>query len=295
MKKRKVSSRELGLVATEKLLGVEDLHYGYWDDRLELKPQNVTKAQEHYTEFLLSHFPEPGRGEARTKVIDIGCGSGSTLVKLIRRGYDADGLCPAPALCDKIRERLQEFPDEGADVFQCKFEKMPAEKCDGTYDVGLFSESFQYIKMPVAFDHLAKLLKPGGKVIICDFFRTEHDGDGGPGDKSFGGGHDLQEFYDLLKTVPFKIETDIDITPQISPNLELLNDILMNRVKPVLQLTDEYLEGRNPWIYKTIRWFARKRIEKINYKYFSGHRTKATFERYKVYRLLVLVYKAQAE
>jgi len=31
----------------------------------------------------------------------------------------------------------------------------------------------------------------------------------------------------------------------------------------------------------------RKKLEKANYKYFSGYRSKETFERYKSYRLLV--------
>ena len=75
---------------------------------------------------------------------------------------------------------------------------------------------------PEAFGRLARLLKPGGVVVICDFFRTEHDGDGGPGDKSFGGGHDLQEFYELVKSVPFEIETDRDITPLLEETADAI-------------------------------------------------------------------------
>ena len=34
-------------------------------------------------------------------------------------------------------------------------------------------------------------------------------------------------------------------------------------------------------------WSLRKKLKKANYKYFSGHRNKEVFERYKTYRLLI--------
>ena len=36
-----------------------------------------------------------------------------------------------------------------------------------------------------------------------------------------------------------------------------------------------------------IEWLFRKRIAKMNYKYFQGNRTREMFERYKTYHLLV--------
>ena len=288
MTKRRVSSRELGLVATEKLLGAEDLHYGYWDDRLELKPENIRKAQEHYTEFLLSYLPGPTTASQPTTVLDIGCGTGATLLKLLKLGYAADGLCPSKPLCERVRQKQALVPDRPSELFDCRFEDLADEKNRGRYDVALFSESFQYIPMPDAFDKLARVVRPGGTVVICDFFRTRNDGDGGPGDGSFGGGHHLKDFYPQVEASPFEIEIDEDITDRIGPNLDLLNDILMNRLAPVLEMSGQYLQGRNPFIYRTVHWFARKRLRKIQYKYFSGFRSRETFERYKTYRLIRL-------
>ncbi len=288
MTKRRVSSRELGLVATEKLLGAEDLHYGYWDERLELKPENIRKAQEHYTDFLLSHLPGPVTDGEATTVLDIGCGTGSTLLKLLEAGYAADGLCPSEALCDRVREKQARVSERPSELFECRFEDLPGEEVAGRYDVALFSESFQYIPMPEAFERLSRIVRPGGLVVICDFFRTENDGDGGPGDGSFGGGHHLKAFSPQVEASPFTVEIDRDITDHISVNLELLNDILMNRVAPVLEMSGQYLQGRNPWIYKAIHWFARKKVRKIQFKYFSGFRSRETFERYKTYRLITL-------
>jgi SAM-dependent methyltransferase len=288
---RRVSSRELGLVATEKLLEAEDLHYGYWDDRLELKAQNIRDAQEHYTDFLLSYLPGPTTDGRPTTVLDIGCGTGSTLLRLLRQGYAADGLCPSEPLCQRVREKQELVPDRPSKLFECRFEDLDEEETQGRYDVALFSESFQYIPMPDAFAKLSRLLRPGGSVVLCDFFRTLHDGDGGPGDRSFGGGHHLKDFYPLVEELPFEIDVDKDITAQITPNLELLNDILVNRVLPVLEMSGRYLEGRNPWIYRSVRWLARRKLDRVQFKYFSGFRSPETFERYKTYRLITLRYQ----
>ena len=102
----------------------------------------------------------------------------------------------------------------------------------GQYDVVLFSESFQYIKPADSLPLVQQLLKPGGMLLICDFFKTAAHGDGGPGDKSFGGGHPQRDFLETMSRFPFRLMKDEDITKRVSPNLQLLNDWLMNRAKP---------------------------------------------------------------
>ena len=144
-----------------------------------------------------------------------------------------------------------------------------------------------YISMETSFDILDKILKPGGLVVICDFFKTEHHGDGGPGDGSFGGGHPMAEFYRKIKTTRFSILRDEDITARVSPNLQLVNDLLLNTIKPVGLTLNKYLAGNYPKLSWLAHKLLRKKLEKANYKYFAGNRTKETFERYKTYRLLV--------
>ena len=114
------------------------------------------------------------------------------------------------------------------------FEDFPESERNNQYDLIFFSESFQYISMIKGFPVLKSLIKEKGKILICDFFKTVHHGDGGPGDKSMGGGHRLNEFYDMIKG-SYKIIKDEDITVNVSPNLELMNDILMNRINPTIK------------------------------------------------------------
>lgn len=284
-----MGSRELGLVLTQQILGVDDLHYGLWDEGLELKMTNLGIAQQRYTDNMIAAMPAPKPGPV--KVLDIGCGTGHVLGQLLSRGYLADGLVPAASLAKLVRKQQAKFPDIKSRFFECRFEDLPFNELEHQYDVCLFSESFQYISMEASFDLLQKILKPGGIVVICDFFKTEHHGDGGPGDGSFGGGHAMADFYRKVKESKFELVRDEDITQRVSPNLQLVNDLLHNTIKPVGLTLDKYLSDNYPKISWLIKKMLRKKFDRMNYKYFEGHRNKETFERYKTYHLMVLKLK----
>lgn len=285
MTRQKMDSREIGLVLGQQLLGIQDLHYGLWDPDVALTLSNLPEAQQRYTDFLIAALP-PAEGEVR--ILDVGCGTGHILGQCLDRGYHVDGVSPSSSLSKLVREQLERRPGNDSALFECRFEEFPWEARRGLYDVVLFSESFQYIPMETAFSVIAPILKPGGKVVICDFFQTAAAGDGGPGDGSFGGGHPLADFYELLKRIPFDLERDEDITKKVSPNIALLNDLLMNKIGPAAISIGHYFESRRPWLYRTVVRLFQKRLDKIRFKYLSGHRSAETFERYKSYRLLVL-------
>ena len=135
---------------------------------------------------------------------------------------------------------------------------------------------------------LKSILKPNGRVLISDFFKSVHHGDGGFGDKSFGGGHPIKKFYRLIDDNNFKILNDVDITGNLSPNIELVDKIVMGRIYPAIQTIDDYLTEKHPVIYKILKFFYRKKMKKLKYKYFSGYRNKKTFEKYKTYLLIIL-------
>jgi SAM-dependent methyltransferase len=300
--KEKMESRELGLILTELLLDAQDLHYGLWDEDLDLTVGNATKAQQRYTDMLLSalppvdrfNFPADSSADAPVRILDIGCGTGHMMAQLLKKGYHVDGVSPSKALSRRVNQRLAAFPESDAKLFECRFQDFPEGRVQHRYDAALFSESFQYIRMTNSLDKLQKLLKPGGLAVICDFFKTDADGDGGPGDQSFSGGHHMSDFYTTVGRYPFSILRDDDITRWVSPNLELVNNLLMNKIRPAGLVVGQYIASNYPvvaFFSKILLRFFRKKQAKIKFKYFSGYRSKEVFERYKTYRLIVLRYQ----
>jgi SAM-dependent methyltransferase len=284
-----MDSRELGLVLAQQLTNVQDLHYGFWDE--ETKPSVLAffDAQQRYSEMIISTIREVLEDVSSKRIIDVGCGTGVILAQMLQAGYMVDGVIPADYLKKQVEERMRDLDAAYSPrIYECLFEEFPESERNGQYDLILFSESFQYIPMRENFQVMKSLLKPGGRVLISDFFRTVHDGDGAPGDKSFGGGHKILEFYELVETSGFRIIGDLDITKNLSPNLELVDEILMQRAYPAVQTIDSYLIEQYPLILKLAKWHFRKKLKKLKYKYFSGHRSKQTFERYKTYRLVIL-------
>ena len=290
-----MSSRELGLVIAQRLFDMQDLHYGFWDDDLPVSVHNVGIAQQRYTDLLLDTLPDAESETGPVRVLDIGCGSGHMMQQLIARGYACDGVVPAPDLAQLARDRIAPLAESDSRIFECKLEDLPEDHCRNQYDVCLFSESFQYVSMEVAIRKLTRLVKPGGLVVICDFFKSPNHGDGQAGDKSMSGGKRLETFYHLMGRSPFEIKRDDDITRFLSPNLDLVNDLLLNRIAPTVDAIERYLVGRFPktgWL--ALRLFKRP-IELGKKKYLAGTRSREVFERYKVYRLIVLEHTAPAD
>ncbi len=276
-------SRELGLLLARQLLDVEDLHYGLWDPDLELKLGNLATAQQRYNDMLIAQLPRPERD---VRVIDIGCGTGQLLRQMLDRGYSADGVIPSKDLGEAVRRKLADRSGYRSWIFEGRFEDFPVAECRRRYDVTLFSESFQYISPSVSLPILQAILKPGGLLLISDFFKNDAP-ESASLDPGFGGGHPLKDFYASMKRTPFVLVKDEDITRRVSPNMELVNDLLMKRIKPATLTIGRYVEGRYPLLARLALRLLRKKLDRVNHKYFSGHRSREVFERYKTYRLLL--------
>lgn len=284
-----MESREMGLVVAQQLTGVDDLHYGYWNEGVKPTVTGVIAAQKRYTGQLVDTIRQYSGEPSSTRILDVGCGTGVILKELLDQGYAVDGVIPAAYLKKQVDARIEQYTgDYQPRIYECNFEDFPLSECANQYDIVLYSESYQYISMAAGFPLMKKLLKPDGKVVICDFFKTEHAGDGGPGDGSFGGGFSLTEFYDQVDNHGYRILLDNDITRNISPTIAVVDEMLMQRMYPAIQTINSFMETRHPYWTRLITWLLRKRLAKIKFKYFSGYRSQAVFERYKTYHRIVL-------
>jgi len=276
---KKAISREIGLeiasICGKHFLNLEHLHYGYWPSWLKVDISNLRTAQENYTKFLLSHIPEGVK-----TILDVGCGKGHTARELIDAGYKVDGVSPSHLFAEQTRELL----GSGSEIFECNYEQLQTEK---RYDLVLFSESFQYIKVEQAIQKTLTLLNAGGYMLISDIFRIATEGKG-----RLSGGHYLNTFYKIMSKNPLEPVKDIDITEQTAPNIDIEGRIFKEAGYPVATLVEKLLESRYPVISKFVKWKYQKKINEIHEKYFSGQRTGENFKKFKTYR--VLLYKRAA-
>lgn len=274
-RRRTASTRELGLdlaqIAARYLFQTDHLHYGYWPEGLAVEPGNLRRAQENYADLLVAHIP-PG---ART-ILDVGTGTGALARRLLDAGYAVDCVSPSPHLTERARAVIGEGD---TCLFECRYEDLHTERC---YDLILFSESFQYVEMEKALAVSADRLRPGGHLLICDFFRNDTP-ERGP----FGGGHPLAEFRRRVAAYPLCLVTDRDITEQTSPNLDLTADFVEQVVAPARDRVLHWLTDSRPLLARALRAAFRRHLERAEAKYLSGQRSGANFRVYKSYRLLV--------
>ena len=273
-RKRAMDSREVGLVmglaAGKYLFDADDLHYGLWPAELEVSHANLKQAQNLHSELIISSIP----ADVKT-ILDVGCGAGALAKRLLAKGFQVEGVSPSGPLTEKARETV----GPGCTIHATKFEDFASDR---KFDLILFSESYQYINLRRSFEQARALLRPNGYMMICDFFRRPHM-DRGP----IRGGHRWELFEEILGQHPFTPLLDRDITEETSRNYDLVNDLLQKVGVPGWELGFRYLNANYPRLTRVGKWLFRKRIAKLERKYFSGQRTAQTFMTYKTYRLLL--------
>jgi D-aspartate ligase len=102
----------------------------------------------------------------RTRVLEVGCGAGLTSTTLAERGFDVDATDTVPAMLERTREKAtvagvaERVRTRTADVHALEFD-------DETFDLGLALGVIPWIySPPTALRELARVLKPGGYLIV---------------------------------------------------------------------------------------------------------------------------------
>jgi len=254
------------------------LHYGLWEKGETPSIPRLRMAQERYVERLLGFLPP-----APARVLDIGGGTGEMARVLRDRGYEVEMLTPSVLQADIAREKL----GPGVPVHTTKFEDFTGS---GPYDVCLFSESFQYVRVAPSLALIAHILAPEGRVVIADCFRSE----GYPGGRAVGGGHRFPEVVEALDGAGFAIVRDEDVTEMAAGSIALDQKVYREFVAPVAERANALLAARRPALHRLASWAyailvpARER-RNIRARLKADYRSPEAFMANNTYRFLSIV------
>ena len=266
----KVVGLDAGLLIGKFFLNTEELHYGYWPDDKTVTAQNFAGAQARHSQLIIDHIPD-----GVNHILDVGSGSGSLAQKLINLGYKVDCVVPSEFLAKKIKDKL----GKNSIIHVCKFEDLEVSQ---SYDLILFSESFQYVLMEKSINKIVSMLPKNGHLLICDVFHKNVTGV-----SPMRGGHRWDLFENQISKSSLKQITNLDITVETAPTYDFLNQLLKEVVIPISDISGNYLNSNYPKLSKILKWKYRKKLDKIEQVWYSGELTGENFIKFKSYRLLI--------
>lgn len=190
------------------------LHYGFF----ERTDEPIAVAQERSTAMLLARLPPPP-----ARLLEVGAGLGTTLARLTRAGYDAEGITPDQQQVATIRKR---FGSE-VRVTCAAFESFAA---DEPYDAVLFQESSQYIDGEALF---AKARSITRHVVVGDEFASTPLA-------VAGALHDLPSFCAAAAANQFEKIEEVDVSAMAAPTIAYVNERIEKHRQALI--TDLHLE-----------------------------------------------------
>lgn len=261
---------DVALRLGQKLYGLKYFHYGYFKD-MDVTVENLPRAQERYVQELLSHIPQGVR-----EIYDVGCGPGGIAKALVQAGYTVTCVDPDPYLT----QHTYQVTGEKIRPVNGFYEKI-TDFAPNSTDMVMMPESCQYIDVEKGWIQNAKVVRPGGHVLICDFFKIR------PLDQPYlsKSGHVLTDFIAAAEKHGFELVKKVDITPETSPTMDLYQDMILNKIFPILESGAVVFQRRFPWGFKLVSYFVKNKALFLKKKYES--QDSKTFSTYKGYYTLL--------
>ncbi|CAF3481122.1 hypothetical protein SNK03_012554 [Fusarium graminearum] len=170
----------------------EHIHHGYWPTEESEATQTKEEAQANLIQLLLDISKIP----SKSSVLDVGCGIGGTSRYLAsKHGSSVTGITISTKqveIADRLTKAAVEDGASLPDVSDAhgfiklgggkvKFLELDAEKMgdsfsgqQGSFDAVWISEALSHFpNKALFFENVMKVLKPGGKLVLADWFKAE--------------------------------------------------------------------------------------------------------------------------
>ncbi|MFJ8148769.1 SAM-dependent methyltransferase [Streptomyces sp. NPDC096048] len=187
------------------LLWDENLHMGYWTD--EDDASSVAVATERMTRQLVDRLaPRPGQ-----RILDVGCGLGKPAVALASaHPVQVVGVTISPDQAQRATERVR-GTDVAARLTFRHGDGMALPFDDNSFDGAWAFESLLHMEdKPKAMSELARVLRPGSRLVLADMFHRPQEGMGFEGFMATLGSMD--DYRNLLADAGFGTLEALDIT-----------------------------------------------------------------------------------
>jgi ubiquinone/menaquinone biosynthesis C-methylase UbiE len=99
------------------------------------------------------------------RVLEVGCGTGSLLTLLLRRGYKAVGVDASPAMLKQAHRKLVKAGLDGR-ILRARAQNLPFP--DESFETVVCTFPSEYILQPESLQEIARVLYPGGRLVIVD-------------------------------------------------------------------------------------------------------------------------------
>ena len=208
------------------------LHAGYFDpipdDAEKLSFHALKEAMRAYAQLLVDRVA-PGQ-----RVLDLGCGTGGLLAMLKAAGAVPTGLTPNPGHAEHIRAS-----QPGVEVIVSGFEALDIDKYAKAFDVVICSESFHNVPLEAGVRNVKQVLKPGGKWVIIDYYRTRIPAYN-------RSGHPLGAFREVVARNGFSVTEEIDVTHNTTPSLAFFHAWSSRIALPMVDFAAERYFMKHP-------------------------------------------------
>lgn len=264
---------DLQLKVYSQILSADFLHYGYFDDPSvapeALSLRDIQRAQLRYAELLLEQI-----SDRDAPVFDVGCGMGGLLNLLLEKGFSPVALTPDHTGAEYIKKKYPDIP-----IIEKKLEEMPETYYQNFFGTVVTSESLQYLNLDKAIKTIDRILRPGGRWIVSDYFRINKTNER-------RSGHEWQRFLKKLQETDYRIVHQQDITKNVLPTLAYIHMWGRRAVLPVVTFSIEKLQKKHP----TLDFLLQEATQDLKV-YITDHLDLVSpdiFAREKKYMLLVI-------
>src|SRR5687768_8914234 len=162
---------------------------------------------------------------------------GGLIGQMLRAGWQPTALTPNQAQIDYVRAMYPSVP-----TFHGKFESLPADKYANAFGTTIMSESFQYMRLPRALPAVEHVLRPEGRWIICDYFRTSANA-------ARKSAHVWSAFEEALRAAKMKVVFERDITANVLPTLAYVHMLGERLATPLVNFVIAKLHKKRPAIH----------------------------------------------